>query len=210
MRLKMISNEFLLARSYLYGAEDIIELKNFKLDHSELLGSTRKFEVDAVDYQPEKGDRGRKVLDLVGSIDNNSNQSLQSSELNEMDFTEDTIYLKSMPAFSKFLHSFEYGRSHVIYMSKGGFFPPHRDGPIFPHFDKECFRIIVPIEGCEEDDFTLVVGNKIVPLQNGRAYYVNTFKKHYAFSFTDRCKFVILNIRITLENVKALSEYIVK
>ena len=206
----MNSNEFLLARSYLYGAEDTIELKKLDIDHSELILTARQFENKAHTYQPEKGDRGRKVLDLVGSDKFNSNQSLQSTGICEMDFTDDTTYLKSMPNFRKVLKQFEYGRSHILYLSKGGFFPPHRDGPIAPHFDKECFRILVPIEGCEEDDFAFIVDNKVIPLRNGKAHYINTFKKHYAFSFTDRCKFVILNIRITLENVNKLSEYIVK
>lgn len=206
----MISNEFLLARSYLYGAEDCIELKKLDLDHSELLLTARGCESHAEVYQPEKGDRGRKVLDLVGSNTLNSNQSLQNTDVCEMDFTDDTQYLNMMPKFKKALKQFEYGRSHILYLSKGGFFPPHRDGPIAPHFDKECFRILIPVEGCEEDDFAFIVGNKVIPLHNGKAYYINTFKKHYAFSFTDRCKFLILNIRITLDNVNKLAEYIVK
>ena len=206
----MISNEFLLARSYLYGAEDVIHLSKYKVDQSELLLSLRQFENMAEVYQPEKGDRGRRVIDLVDSSKHNSNTSLTKTDLNEMDFTEDTSYLKSMPKLRSFIHNFEYGRAHALYLKEGGYFPPHRDGVIFPHLDKECFRILITAEGCGEDDLCFVVGNKIMPLENGRAYYINTFKKHYAFSFTDKCKFIILNMRITLQNVNTLSEFMVK
>lgn len=204
-----ISNEFLLARDYIYSLEDIILLNNTNINYEEVKNCLEKFKHHAQVYQPEKGDRGRYCLDLVASDKYDANQSLQDNyELTEMSFTDDTIYLDSMHSLKSFIHKFDYGRAHAIYMDAGGYFPPHRDGPTPPKYEDECFRILIPIEGCEENDFCFVNGGQVLPLINGNAYYINTFKRHYAFSFTDRCKMIILNMRISMENAKVMRNLI--
>lgn len=201
----MAFNDFILARSYLYSLEDVVDLKKANLNIGQINDVVTKCSPLMETYQEYKGDQyNRKMLPLVASTTHNSNGYLYGTGLHELDFREDTEYLDMMPSLKTFIHQFDYGRGHIISMGAGGFFPPHRDGPIPPHFEQECFRVIVTLDGCNDSDFCFVTGGNVAPIRNGRAYYINTFKTHYAFSFSDKCRFAILNFQINLHNVEAL------
>jgi hypothetical protein len=201
----MAFNDFILARSYLYSLEDVVDIKKANIDIGQVIKVVDKCAPLMGVYQEYKGaQNNRRMLPLVSSKTHDSNGYLYGTGLHELDFRDDTEYLDMMPSLKDFIHRFDYGRSHIISMGAGGFFPPHRDGPIPPHFEQECFRVLVTIDGCTENDLCFVTGGKVAPLRNGRAYYINTFKTHHAFSFNDKCKFAILNFQINLRNIETL------
>lgn len=83
-------------------------------------------------------------------------------------------------------------RSHFINMSKGGIFPPHHDGI-------DAIRIAIPIWNCGTNDFKWGYEDKILPMQEGKSYFMNTLKNHWVVSFVDDCLLLLLNIEPTPE-----------
>lgn len=197
-------NDFLLARQYISSLEDCVELNGTGINFAQVDKVYKTFSNEFTPYQEYKGGHNRYALPLVTSPDDDSFLSLQETTRSELDFKKHTDYLRYTPSLEEFINKFEHGRAHAISLRKGGFFPPHRDGPIPPRFDEECFRILVTLDGCENDKFITLIDNKVLPLKSFRAYYINSFKTHSAFSFSDDTLFVILNFRISLENLKVL------
>ena len=196
--------DFLLARQYISSLEDCVELYGTEINFEQMNETYRIFGDEFTPYQEYKGGHNRYALPLITSDDNDSFKSLQDTNKTELDYKVQTDYLRYSPSLKRFVDRFEYGRAHAIWLKKGGFFPPHRDGPIPPRIDEECFRILITLDGCENDKFITLIDNKVLPLKNFRAYYINSFKTHSAFSFSDECKFAILNFRISMDNVKIL------
>jgi len=83
-------------------------------------------------------------------------------------------------------------RSHAINMSAGGTFPPHHDG-------LDAFRIVIPLWNTGNNDFKWGYENTILPMQEGKSYFLNTLKNHWVVSFTDDCLMLLLNIEPTPE-----------
>lgn len=89
--------------------------------------------------------------------------------------------------FEFLTESFDLGRSHLIKLDAGGYFPYHRDlGP-------EVFRLIYCVSGCEPTNLVWIIDDKVVKLQNRRWYYVNTKKVHATFAF-NTCVFAVFNV----------------
>lgn len=199
-----MNNDFLLARQYISSLEDYIELNGTDVNFKQVSEIYRIFADEFTPYQEYKDGHNRFALPLVTSENNDSFISLQDTPKSELDFKTETNYLRYTPSLQKFIHRFEFGRAHAISLKKGGFFPPHRDGPIPSRLDEECFRVLITLGGCDNDKFITIIDNKVLPLKSYRAYYINSFKTHSAFSFSDDCNFIILNFRISLDNVKTL------
>ena len=103
----------------------------------------------------------------------------------EKDFKKPTEIYKKY--FSFLDDKFEMGRSHILRLGNGGFFPYHRD------FDADTMRLVYTIRGCESHNFVWIVNNEIIKLQNKRWYYVNTKMIHSVFSFFG-CEFAVFNV----------------
>lgn len=101
------------------------------------------------------------------------------------------------PAYKKYFYSldqhFDIGRSHIIRLGSGGFFPPHRD------LDLSTFRVLYTIKGCEQNNFILILNGQVMPLRDKHWYYMNTKMPHSVFSFFG-CEFAVFNV---LNNEKA-------
>jgi hypothetical protein len=83
-------------------------------------------------------------------------------------------------------------RSHFINMRAGGIFPPHHDG-------LDAFRIVIPIWNTGTNDFKWGFEDRILSMQEGKSYFLNTLKNHWVVSFTDDCLLLLLNIEPTPE-----------
>lgn len=201
-------NNFLLARQYILGLETVVELKQTGIDFNDISKyiSTQQFEI----YQKSKGDLGRYYIDLLTSDIYDSNQSLAGTDLSELDFKTPSEHLKNLPKLQRFLNRFECGRTHIIKLNRGGCFPPHRDGPNILGGTRECFRILITLDNCEEDTLNVVMDNKVIKLKNNSVYYINTYLKHSAFAFKDDSNFIIANVAISMDNVESLIGYITK
>lgn len=95
------------------------------------------------------------------------------------------------PAYKQYFSflddKFNLGRSHIIRLGTGGFFPYHRD------FDADTFRLVYTIQGCESHNLVWIVNGQVIKLENKRWYYINTKMIHSVFSFFG-CEFVVFNV----------------
>lgn len=100
--------------------------------------------------------------------------------------------------YFKFLDSyFDLGRSHLIRLGSGGYFPYHRD------FDTDTFRLIYTISGCEPHNLVWILNDQVLKLQDRRWYFVNTKMIHSLFSFTGS-DFAVFNVISNEKSKKSL------
>ena len=121
--------------------------------------------------------------------------------LGEMSFTEPT---EAAPIVDTFTKPFEgyVGRSHIIRMSPGGMFPPHRDHG-GRSGEAEVFRLLVPLYGCNPPSMWFCLEEQPLHFEHGRAYFINTLQEHTVFAVYD-CAFIVFNIEVNTKTVQAL------
>jgi hypothetical protein len=112
----------------------------------------------------------------------------------EGDFKRRTNIVQFLPELNEFLDFFEpnLGRTHFLRLDKGGFFPPHRDNGAL--VQSPTFRILVPIHNFGVNDMKWIQDEKVLNLQVGATYFINTTKIHSLFSFVDSCYMLVLNV----------------
>lgn len=151
------------------------------------------FENEWKQYNPRKSIArwGLSITSLDGGMSGNPDldslyefNRLNGTKYNESDFRTITPLGKQFQSFSE---NVELGRSHIIKLGAGGYFPYHRD------LDWGTFRVIYCIEGCHPTNFVWITEDKVLPLQDGYWYVLNTKKVHSVFSFTG-CKFAVFNV----------------
>jgi hypothetical protein len=117
--------------------------------------------------------------------------------LRESDFTTPTPHFKPFEFMTEY---FDVGRSHILRLGSGGFFPYHRD------FDRTCFRLIYTIRGCHDSNLVWILNNEVIKLKDQSWYYVNTKLIHSVFSFYGS-EFAVFNI---IRNDKSVTSLIKK
>lgn len=146
-----------------------------------------------VQYNPRKKIQrwGASLTSLDGSIQgvpdldslyefNKENGTTYS----EVDFKTPTSQFKP---FDFLTSHFDLGRSHIIRLGTGGFFPYHRD------FDSHTFRLIYTISGCTENNLVWIQNNQVIKLADRNWYYINTKMIHSVFSFFGS-EFAVFNV----------------
>ncbi len=108
----------------------------------------------------------------------------------EKDFNQKTEQFRP---FDFLEDHFDLGRSHVLRLGTGGFFPYHRD------FDPDTFRLLYTIQGCQSHNLVWILNNQVIQLQDQTWYYINTKMPHSVFSFFGS-EFAVFNV---LHNDKA-------
>lgn len=193
-------NNFLLYRSYIQSLGDFFEL-DCNIDHDFIKKYCHHSKNNLVEYYLDKT-QGIALTNLTGKHDDSGFIPLSKNNYNEMDFTSKTqAYYES--GVCDLLDKFndDLGRSHILNTQKGGGFYPHYDGPKLNAPEKETFRLIYCIDKCDENNMHFGFENKtILPMDNGKLYYVNTFKKHSQISFSNDCFFIVINVAITQES----------
>ena len=119
------------------------------------------------------------------------------TNFDEPDFRKWTPFFKDCKALRDAVSPFHdfIGRSHVLRLDKGGFIPPHRDG------SQASFRFFVTL--CE-DVYVFLLDEKKIFCQSGKIYYINTMLNHSLFSFRDGSLFIVFNIDLCEDSVKAV------
>lgn len=112
----------------------------------------------------------------------------------EVDFKTPTPQFQP---FSFLTDHFDLGRSHVIRLGTGGFFPYHRD------FDDKTFRLIYTINGCSENNLVWIQNNQVIKLADHNWYYINTKMIHSVFSFFGS-EFAVFNAVLNEKAEKSL------
>tara|TARA_B100000902_G_C27112505_1_gene814355 strand:+ start:27 stop:644 length:618 start_codon:yes stop_codon:yes gene_type:complete len=95
-------------------------------------------------------------------------------------------------------------KSHIINLPTGGYFPPHRD--MRKVKEPESFRIIVPLKKCNPPDMYFMYEDKPLHFEHGRAYFLNTNKRHNLFSYQNSY-FIIFNIKNNEDSLKTVGEH---
>lgn len=92
------------------------------------------------------------------------------------------------------------GRTHVIKINEGGYFPPHRDNK---NANIESFRLFLPLNYDSMRNFFMLENRKL-EFTNGEMYFIDTAKMHTLFN-TDVTPFyfVVANVNLTTESVNA-------
>ena len=164
-----------------------------------------------VPYNKSKPEYKRYALSLFsldgeisGEIDLNSlseyNKKNQTNYI-EMSFRTPTFYWKEFSLLSEPLKGIEknLGRSHLIKLDKGGFFPPHRD------LEEDVFRL-VSFLNADHDNLIFILDNEKIQFTPDRLYFFNAKKTHSVFSFTNNAMILVLNVEYNKDSMKFVSE----
>lgn len=121
-------------------------------------------------------------------------RELHGQSFTESDFRKRTNVCTFLPELDEFLNFWEpyLGRAHFIRLDKGGFFPPHRDNGAL--VEVPTFRILVPIYNFGINDMKWIQEEKVLNLELGATYFINTTRLHSVFSFVDNCLMLVLNV----------------
>lgn len=94
----------------------------------------------------------------------------------------------------------EMGRSFVIRLNAGGFYPRHRDSFMI---NRDTVRLIAFLNDSREY-LEWEVDNTVMSFVPGRVYYVNTARVHRLSAWRKECDMVVMNVPKTWENVVKL------
>jgi len=179
----------------------------YNIDHKEIMKELSLFPRDEWQrYNPRKPIE-RYCLDLTQIPNGNENVS-SLKEFNEAsgkryqnhDFTETTDVYDSLPSIQKLLTPFKpwLGRSHIIRIDAGGYFPPHYDTVVSDDSVYDV-RMVACINNINKNNFKWLHEDKAVPLETGQVWFANTGKPHSVFSFTDDAIILVANLRFDKE-----------
>ena len=188
---------------------------NIVLDITQINQKILSFESDFKPYNPRKKGYNRYGLSIT-SLDGGFSgipdlDSLleynreNNTKYSESDFREWTSFFKECNELREKMTPFHksLGRSHILRLNRGGFFPAHRDSvtPI-----PWCFRLFIAL--CPADRFVFLLDNERVFFNPGQLYFINTQLAHSLFSFEDKSDFVVFNIDLCKDSVMAVKRYL--
>ena len=113
---------------------------------------------------------------------------IHNTNFKESDFKELTPFFKSSKVFQTTLKLFgsSIGRSHILRLDKGGFFPPHRD------VDQDSFRLFCSV--ASTNSYVFILDEQKISFKKEQFYCLNTKLSHSLFSFKDNNLFAVFNI----------------
>lgn len=92
------------------------------------------------------------------------------------------------------------GRTRIFKAEPCGVWEPHRDG-------SSVIRIIVPISDCNWENFRLMLEDKVLRIEHGRAYVTNTLLEHAAVCFDRDAYIMVITVLPTDETAKILYKH---
>ncbi len=190
---------------------DLIPLK-LKCDVKKLFDETEEFVY--LKYNPRKDIEryGLSITSLDGSLNGVDLDSIKeynkenNTEYDELSFNKFTEVYHTSSEIQKIVEPFKdhIGRSHILSLQEGGYFPPHRDLPVYVE-QQNSLRILVPLKGCNPPDMYFMYEDKPLHFEHGRAYFLNTNKSHNLFSFKGS-DMIVLNIKTNEEVYKIIGD----
>jgi len=190
---------------------DLIPLK-LKCDVKKLFDETEEFVY--LKYNPRKDieRHGLSITSLDGSLNGIDLDSIKeynkenNTEYDELSFNKFTKVYHTSSEIQKIVEPFKnhIGRSHILSLQEGGYFPPHRDLPVYVE-QQNSLRILVPLKGCNPPDMYFMYEDKPLHFEHGRAYFLNTNKSHNLFSFKGS-DMIVLNIKTNEEVYKIIGD----
>ncbi|MFN8792012.1 MAG: hypothetical protein ACK5Y2_11210 [Bdellovibrionales bacterium] len=155
-------------------------------------------------YNPRKVNYGRWGLSLtsldgqltgVPDLDSLLEYNAQSgTHYQELDFRMKTSVYKEVTELSQLSELSDYlCRSHFIKLTRGGFFPPHRDSR---PSSMNTFRLFSLLSHVDRRSFQFILDGRIVDFTPGRLYFINTLLEHSLVSFAENCTCLVLNVEL--------------
>ena len=177
-------------------------------DPKKILEKLDTFSHEWKQYNPRKkvGREGLSLTSLDGGfsgipdLDSVGEYNIKHNvRLNEMSFQEPT---EAAPIFTRYMEPFApyIGRSHVIRMDGGGYFPPHRD---MRSQAIDSFRLFLPLKNCNPPKTWFMLDREPLVFEHGRLYFINTCIEHTVFSCYPSV-FGVFNIGVNEETAEAL------
>lgn len=208
----MIPADHLALTKYL-SMEDLKKLR-YGFDHTAAWQELQQYPRETWPrYNPRKPIE-RYCLDLTQIPGGNGNVSslkeyndATGKTLMNKDFTEYTDICHNLPTIKSILDPFAQwiGRTHVIRIDAGGFFPPHYD-TITGDDDGYDVRLVAAIHNINTMNFKWLydTDDKVIPLQNGDLWFINTGKPHSVFSFRNDAVIMVANLRFDANLLKEI------
>ncbi len=139
------------------------------------------------------------IIDLNSILEYNI---ANGTNLSEMSFRTPTKYWKHLSSISGPLAEFEplIGRSHLIRLDEGGFFPPHRDLGT-------SFRLISFLSSSCDGLYVVLNGKKIFYEQN-RLYFMDTRLSHALFNMMPKAIILVINLEVSADSVKLVRRHL--
>ena len=190
------------SRLLTYG--DVIPLR-FKCNPDKLFEEVKDFKFHQYNPRKDIPRNGLSITSLNGELDGIDLDSIpEYNKENNVHYTEadfntvTDVYHKSEEV-QKIVDPWKryICRSHILHLPEGGYFPPHRDLPVFSDQQKSM-RILIPLKECNPPSMYFIHDGKTLNFEHGRAYFVNTNKMHSLFSFRDGYM-IVLNVQSNSE-----------
>ena len=190
---------------------DLIPLK-IRCDVKKLFNEVKDFKY--LQYNPRKDIKryGLSITSLDGNMDGVDLDSIKeynkenNTEYDELSFQAFTSVYYESQEIQKVTEPFlgHIGRSHILHLPEGGYFPPHRDLPVYVE-QQNSLRVLIPLKGCNPPDMYFMYEDKPLHFEHGRAYFLNTNKAHNLFAFKDSYM-IVLNIKTSEEVYQILGD----
>ena len=182
------------------------------VDPKKILKELETFSHEWKQYNPRKkvGREGLSLFSLDGGfsgipdLDSIGEYCIKHNvRLNEMSFSEPT---EAAEIFSTYTEPFTgyIGRSHVIRMDGGGYFPPHRD---MRSQAIDSFRLFLPLKNCNPPRTWFMLDREPLVFEHGRLYFINTAIEHTVFSCYPSV-FGVFNIEVNRKTIQSLIQNI--
>ena len=96
------------------------------------------------------------------------------------------------------------GRTHVIKLNKGSYFPPHRDNKAS---EIRSFRLFLPLN--YNPNVFFLLEDQRMNFTNGQFYFIDTAKMHTLFNTDEEpFYFVVTNVLLSQDSVDTTLEYL--
>ena len=204
----MTASKLINLRQQLLSLGNIIPLRQHVCS-TEVKKAISNYKEHFKPYNPRKAHYNRYGLSLTSKDGGFSGvpdldslyeyNKLHGTNFNEPDFRKWTPFFKDCTSLKSAIEPFHnyMGRSHILRLNRGGFFPPHRD------LSYSSFRLFISL--CDNmQDYVFILDDKRIFFQQNQIYFINTLLSHSLFSFIDGCLFVVFNIDLNKEAVQAV------
>lgn len=124
----------------------------------------------------------------------------QDPTIHDIDLNVFTDAYYGLPSLQPIMDFFApLGRTYLLKMGPGSYFPPHRDDPLL---SRKTFRIAGFLGGVEEDNYIWYMDNRRINISPGDFAYVDTRKTHGTAVWNNQWSYhMIMDIPKTWENV---------